>query len=98
MGLFDNKLRSAIGDRKIALWSIDTLDWSHRNWQRTMASIVGKVKDGDIILIHDLVESTADNIEELILYLKEQGYQMVTMSELVRYRNVDQKIVRYARP
>lgn len=63
-----------------------------------MASIVGKVKDGDIILIHDLVESTTENIEELIVYLKDQGYQMVTMSELVRYRNIDQKVVRYARP
>ena len=63
-----------------------------------MDAIVGNVRDGDIILIHDLVESTADNIEELIVYLKDQGYQMVTMSELVRYRNIDQKVVRYARP
>jgi peptidoglycan/xylan/chitin deacetylase (PgdA/CDA1 family) len=98
MGHYDNKMRIAIGNRQIAMWSIDTLDWSHKNWDKTMEAIVGNVCDGDIILIHDLVESTADNIEELIVYLKDQGYQMVTMSELVRYRNIDQKVVRYARP
>ena len=98
MGHYDNKMRMAIGNRQIAMWSIDTMDWSHKNWNKTMDAIVGNVRDGDIILIHDLVESTADNIEELIVYLKDQGYQMVTMSELVRYRNIDQKVVRYARP
>jgi peptidoglycan/xylan/chitin deacetylase (PgdA/CDA1 family) len=98
MGLFDNKARNAIGDRQIAMWSIDTLDWKHKDWQKTMASIVGHVQDGDIILIHDSVDSTANNIEELIIYLIEEGYQLVTLSELVEYRNVDQKVVRYARP
>jgi peptidoglycan/xylan/chitin deacetylase (PgdA/CDA1 family) len=98
MGLFDNKVRRAIGDRQIAMWSIDTLDWSHKNWNKTMASIKGKVQDGDIILIHDLVDSTADNIDELIVYLLEEGFQLVTMSELVTYRHADQKVVRYARP
>jgi peptidoglycan/xylan/chitin deacetylase (PgdA/CDA1 family) len=98
MGLFDNKVRRAIGDRQIAMWSIDTLDWQHKNWDKTMASIKGKVKDGDIILIHDLVDSTANNIDELIEYLLQEGFQLVTMSELVMYRRVDQMVVRYARP
>jgi len=98
MGLFDNKVRRAIGDRQIAMWSIDTLDWQHKNWDKTMASIQGKVRDGDIILIHDLVDSTANNIDELIEYLLEEGFQLVTMSELVTYRHADQKIIRYARP
>jgi peptidoglycan/xylan/chitin deacetylase (PgdA/CDA1 family) len=98
MGLFDNKVRYAIGDRQIAMWSIDTLDWKHKDWQKTMASIVGHVQDGDIILIHDSISSTANNIEELIVYLLDEGYQLVTMSELVEYRNIDQKVVRFARP
>lgn len=97
MGLFDSKLRSVIGNRQIALWSIDTLDWKHKDWQLTMASI-RRVQDGDIILIHDLVESTASNIEEMIVYLVEQGYQLVTLSELVKYRQENQRVVRYARP
>jgi len=98
MGLFNETVRRAIGNRQIAMWNIDTMDWKHRNWEMTMAAIVGKVMDGDIILVHDLVESTASNIEELIVYLIEEGYQLVTMSELVKYRNVDQKVVRFARP
>lgn len=98
MGLFDNKVRRAIGDRQIAMWSIDTLDWQHKNWNMTMAAVRGKVTDGDIILIHDLVDSTANNLDELIEYLLDEGFQLVTMSELVMYRDANQKVVRYVRP
>ena len=98
MGLFDNKVRRAIGDRQIAMWSIDTLDWQHKNWNMTMAAVRGKVRDGDIILIHDLIDSTANNLDELIEYLLDEGFQLVTMSELVMYRDASQKVVRYVRP
>ena len=44
------------------------------------------VKDGDIILMHDIYETTADAVEILLPKLKEKGYQVVTVSELAKYR------------
>ncbi len=98
MGMLDGALKTVVGQRQIAMWNLDTLDWKHKDWQKTMASVVGHVRDGDVILVHDLVESTATNIEEMIVYLIGEGYQLVTMSELVKYRNVTSKVVRFARP
>ena len=42
------------------LWNIDTLDWKTRNAQSTIDAVMNKVKDGDIILMHDIHTETVD--------------------------------------
>lgn len=69
-------------DKPLILWSIDTLDWKTRNANSVYNEVVGKVKDGDIILMHDLYDSTAEASKRIMKALSEQGYQMVTVSEL----------------
>ncbi len=66
----------------IILWNVDTRDWSHRDTQKTIDAIIGKVKDGDIVLMHELYESTAAASEYVVPKLTEQGFQLVTVSEL----------------
>lgn len=68
------------------LWSVDTLDWKTRNVQSTIQTILDNVKDGDIILMHDLYSATADASEVVIPELVNRGYQLVTVSELASYR------------
>ena len=68
------------------LWSIDTLDWNTKNKQKTIDAVIGHVKDGDIVLMHDLYGTTADAAEVIIPKLKEMGFQLVTVSELASYR------------
>lgn len=66
----------------IVLWSIDTEDWKHRDSVKLLHSIQQKVKDGDIILMHDIHQSTADGLDAVLAYLKQEGYSFVTVSEL----------------
>jgi peptidoglycan/xylan/chitin deacetylase (PgdA/CDA1 family) len=68
------------------MWSIDTRDWQHRNAQKTIQTVLSQVKDGDIILMHDIYSTTADAAEVLIPALVAQGYQLVTVSELAESR------------
>ncbi|WP_027641543.1 polysaccharide deacetylase family protein [Enterocloster clostridioformis] len=68
------------------MWSIDTRDWQHRNAQRTIDTVLSQVKDGDIILMHDIYSTTADAAVVLIPELTARGYQLVTVSELAAYR------------
>lgn len=68
------------------MWSIDTLDWKTRDAQSTIQAVRDNVKDGDIILMHDLYDTTADASEVIIPELIAQGYQLVTVSELASYR------------
>lgn len=72
----------------LILWNIDTLDWKTRNAKTTVDMVMNNVKDGDIILMHDIHTESVDAAIELIPKLLEKGYQLVTVSELAAYKNV----------
>jgi peptidoglycan/xylan/chitin deacetylase (PgdA/CDA1 family) len=74
-------------NKPIILWSVDTLDWKNRNAEIVKNNILNNVKDGDIVLMHDLYESTAQAAEMVIPELIKRGYQLVTVSELTQYRD-----------
>lgn len=68
------------------MWSIDTLDWKTKNTQSTVDAVLGNVRDGDIVLMHELYAATGNAAVQIIPALTERGYQLVTVSELARYR------------
>ncbi len=63
-------------------WNIDTLDWKTRNAQQTINAVLSKVKDGDVILMHELYSATGDASMTLIPELTKRGFQLVTVSEM----------------
>ena len=75
----------AIGKPAI-LWSIDTLDWKTKNSGSTINAVLNHVKDGDIILMHDIYSPTADASATIIPELVNRGYQLVTVTELANHR------------
>ena len=68
------------------MWSIDTRDWQHRNPQKTINNVLSQVRDGDVILMHDIYSTTADAAVVLIPELTARGFQLVTVSELASFR------------
>lgn len=73
-------------------WSVDTLDWKSRNADKVFDAVTGISNlDGKIILMHSLYSSTLEATKRLIPWLMEQGYQLVTVSELAEYRGVELK-------
>ena len=84
-GNFNNTVKSTVG-MPLIYWSIDTRDWEHRNAQTTINNVLNNVRDGDIILMHDLYSSTADAAKTIIPTLINRGYQLVTVSELAECR------------
>ena len=82
-GSTNDQVRSVISMPSI-LWSIDTLDWKHRRAEKILSYVKASAKDGSIILMHDIHQSTADGLENVILYLQKQGYELVTVSEILQ--------------
>ena len=70
------------------LWSIDTNDWRYRDAWHVINTIMWNVKDGDIILMHDIYGSTASAVENVVPRLIDMGFQLVTVEELARYKNI----------
>lgn len=76
-------------------WSVDTLDWKSRNAQAVKKELVENVKDGDVILLHEIYESSYEGLKLAIGELAAKGYQFVTVSELMRYRGIEPEVKHY---
>ncbi|PIJ96267.1 polysaccharide deacetylase family protein [Lysinibacillus sphaericus] len=82
-GATNEQVRSVMTIPSI-LWSIDTLDWKHHNPDKILAYVKASVKDGSIILMHDIHQTTANGLDNVLLYLQKQGYEFVTVSEILQ--------------
>lgn len=67
----------------IILWSVDSLDWKSRNAKAVNDVILRNIKPGAIVLMHDIHLSTAEALPSLLTALEKQGYQFVTVSQLL---------------
>lgn len=83
-----NEEVQSVAEVPIVLWSMDTTDWQLKEPGLVKDYILQNVKDGDIVLLHDIYEATVQASIELIPLLQEQGYQLVTVSELARARGI----------
>ena len=71
-------------------WNVDTLDWKSRNKDAIVNEVrkIGNL-DGKIILMHSIYETTADAVEVIVPELINEGYQLVTVSELAYYKGAE---------
>lgn len=96
-------------------WTIDTEDWRNKdasNKSRTpeerqakideiVNDVLSDVQAGDIILMHDIYNFTVDLTKALVPKLVEQGYKLVTVSEMFEAYSVELEaggVYRHARP
>ena len=64
-------------------WSVDPQDWRYRNSNTVYNSIMNNVKNGSIVICHDIHGTTATAMERVIPDLIAKGYKLVTVSELL---------------
>ncbi len=70
--------------RSVITWSIDTEDWLSRNVDKILATVqnAGDL-DGQVILMHSTYDTSVEAAKQLIPWLLDQGYQLVTITELI---------------
>lgn len=68
---------------KIALWSVDSLDWKYRNGQSAYQHVMNTLTTNPVILFHDIYDTSADAVELLVPRLAAEGYTFVTYSEMM---------------
>ncbi len=72
-------------NQSIVLWSVDTLDWQSLNADAVYQQVVNHTVSGSIVLMHDIHATTADALPSVMEYLKTQGFEFVTVSELMPF-------------
>lgn len=81
-GDWNEELEEEIGMTPV-LWSLDSLDWKLKDTGKIIHQVLKDVKDGDIILLHDIFPSSVEAALELIDILQREGYVFVTADELL---------------
>lgn len=70
-------------DMEAVLWSVDPLDWKVQDTDAVVKAVVKKAKDGDIILLHDVYETSVEAALKIIDELGEKGFEFVRVDELL---------------
>lgn len=86
-GSEDTKVREHV-EYPLVMWSVDTNDWQTEDVAGLVDYIMHNVKDGDIVLMHDIYDSSVEAAVTVIPKLIENGYQLVTIRELAEAREV----------
>ena len=72
--------------KTLVLWDVDTRDWAHTSVEEITENIKANVHDGSIILFHDFVSApspTPEVLRRIIPYLRDQGYEFMTVSGML---------------
>ena len=64
-------------------WNVDSLDWKTQNTEKIVKRVVKDVGEGDIILMHDIFDTSVEAALQIVDTLTEEGYQFVTVDELL---------------
>ena len=70
----------------VITWNVDSGDWLLQGATSVVDTVVGSVSNGDIVLLTDndaTAEQTVEALPQLIDRLRENGYSLVTLSELI---------------
>lgn len=83
-----NDTVAALAGSPMVYWSVDSEDWKSRNADAVYNKIMDTVYDGAIVLMHDIYDTSVKGALRAMDALAKDGYEFVTVSELLRLRGV----------
>lgn len=67
----------------LVLWSVDPRDWDTDDPNVVYENVINNVSDGDVVLLHEIHDSTVEALPRILEELNHRGYQIVTIEEMV---------------
>ena len=64
-------------------WDVDSLDWKDPSPEQMCKTVLSKVKDGSIVLMHNGAKSTPAALPSIIEGIKDKGYEIVLIKDLI---------------
>ncbi len=87
-GAFSKSLAGSV-DMAMVLWSVDPADWKYNSSDPIVSNILNNVRDGSIIILHDTEYITAVSLERILTGLKNKGYSVVSVSDMLKAHNIE---------
>lgn len=90
-GEYNNTVMEALKEcgYYVIQWDVDSLDWKEYGRDNLIDTVVNhkNLGDGSIVLMHNNAKYTKDALESIIVGLKDKGYELVPISELIIKEN-----------
>lgn len=64
-------------------WDVDSLDWKDPTPEQITQKVVGKIKNGSIVLMHNGAKNTPDALPKVIEGIKAKGFEIVPISKIL---------------
>ena len=92
-GLRSDSILQVAQARGLAIlhWSVDPHDWECTDPTAIEKKVLESISDGDIILLHDMSNSSVQAALDIVDALLKEDYEFVTVSELARLRGLRPK-------
>lgn len=89
-GVVTDGIRQVARARQLALlrWSLDPGDYGARTPEAIREAVLAHTADGDILRLRDLTRESVETALEIVDGLQQQGFRLVTVSELARLRRI----------
>ena len=89
-GAWNETVQQEAGDEgmSVILWSMDPRDWATHNASAVLQTMTRHTGAGDIVLMHDMSESSVSAALSLVDDMQKRGYCFVTVSELAALSGV----------
>ncbi len=76
-------------DMSFILWNVDSLDWKKKNSDKIAQYIIETAQDGDIVLLHDLYDTSIEGAFKAIDELSKEGFAFVSLDELIEIKGIN---------
>lgn len=92
-GFVTDGVRQIAEARQLAIlsWSVDPKDWATHDKIAIEKAVLKNIRDGDIVLLHDMTDSSVQAALDIVDALMRQNYRIVSVAELVQIRRVKLK-------
>ena len=89
-GKCSTAVKAVAGQMGLSLltWSVDPKDWETDDTDRIVQQVVSQVRDGDVILLHDMSDSSVDAALQIVDLLQSKGFRFVTASQLAGMQGI----------
>ncbi len=89
-GVVTPAIEQAARDSGLAIlhWSLDPKDWACDDAGTIVRRVVEQAKNGDVILLHDMTDSSVDAALEIVDCLLARGFCFLTASELAQANGI----------
>lgn len=92
-GFITDAIRQVAQARNLSIlsWSVDPKDWATNDKLAIERAVLKNIQDGDIVLLHDMTDSSVQAALDIIDVLMEKDFRIVSVEELIKLRRVKLK-------